>query len=77
MFDQGANWVASVLSDQPGRTGVRVGVVATTAPFTVNLQGRNLAHLGRPSWYTPAIGDVVTLEHQGQSWMCTGKLVAT
>lgn len=70
-------YLAQVLAEQPERKSTRVGVVTATAPFTVNLQGALLKHLGVPTWYTPAVGHVVTLERQDQTWMCTGRVISS
>lgn len=67
----------NVLAQQPERNATLVGKVASINPMVINFRGALLKNLGRPSWYTPAVGDVVTLDRQSQSWMCTGRVVAT
>jgi hypothetical protein len=73
----GAVLFAQALAAQPEQTAVRVGVVSSVTPFIVNFRGALLSHLGLPTWYTPVVGHVVTLDRQGQTWMCTGRVISS
>jgi hypothetical protein len=62
----------------------RVGVVSSTSPFRVRVQGEEFANLGLIG-STPALGATVLLLGQsvkgsrssGSSWVCMGTITAT
>lgn len=62
----------------------RVGVVTSTSPFQVQVQGETFSNLGLIG-STPALGDTVLLLGQsvkgsgtsGSSWVCMGTIAAT
>lgn len=63
---------------------IRVGVVTSTSPLLVNVQGTVFNNLGRIG-SLPALGDVVLLLGQsvrgsgssGSSWVVLGKIIAS
>jgi hypothetical protein len=60
---------------------VRIGVVATLAPLTVDVQATRFTKVGAISGYSPAVGDVVAMLGQsavssdGSSWLVLGQIV--
>jgi hypothetical protein len=62
----------------------RVGIVTSTSPFIVDVQGTSFTDLGRIG-AAPALGATVLLLGQsvkgakssGSSWICMGAIVAT
>jgi hypothetical protein len=56
----------------PPDDNLRMGVVATVHPLTVNVQGTPVP-AGALSSYTPIVGDPVALFRQDSTWLCLGR----
>lgn len=56
----------------PPDDNLRMGVVATVHPLTINVQGTAVP-AGALSSYTPIVGDPVALFRQESTWLCLGR----
>lgn len=70
----GADVLAAEIVAQPETNTVRTGTVVTSSPLVVNIQrggvGAGCGYIG----VRPAVGDVVALVRQGESWLVLGKI---
>jgi hypothetical protein len=55
-------------------SGIRIGVVSSTSPFMVTVQGVELA-LTRLASYTPSVGDNVAILVSDSTWLVLGSEV--
>jgi hypothetical protein len=74
--------VIQTAAGQP--SSVRIGVITSTAPVTVNVQGALFVGVGVLSSYTPVVNHVVALLGQSTSsgtdptsWLVLGQIIPT
>lgn len=70
------NDFAIAISDQiPSDNKLRVGTVVSLNPFTVDVQGSEIPVSGCLGQYEPAVGDVVSILREDQTFLVMGEIV--
>jgi hypothetical protein len=64
---------SAVDSSQPPDDGLRIGIVETINPLTVNITGGPIP-AGIQGSYIPAVGDNVSVIRQDGTWLITGRV---
>lgn len=64
--------LAQQMAEPPQRSGMRIGIVVSTAPLLVSLNGGTLDSAGTLRSYTPRVGDNVAMVRQGSTWLVLG-----
>lgn len=57
------------------KVGWSIGMVFDDSPFTVTIEGENIAGLSRLASYSPTTGDKVLIVRLGHDYVVVGELV--
>jgi hypothetical protein len=67
--------LAGTIANQPDPNGLRIGVVASTVPLVINVQGGLIENAGALRSVRVNVGDTVALFRQDDTWLCLGRIV--